>query len=285
MCQANAINKNIKTKCLESTILILYFVIDIILDEIVLCDNLFYTIKVCIFMNVLLVDDEKTFLTLLKKKIFDFCRKHDISVNVTTTTDPYLLLEDERYKHTDIILLDIDMPNISGIDIASRINSMKGTSDRPYIIFVTNRDGLVFEALKKQPYSFVRKSHLDDIKACLLNIYTKLSREESIHIKSGRTIDRIAVKEIVYVEKEKNYIIFHTERGKYRERTTIDEKAVELLPKGFLRPHIGYLVNVKYIDELLPQSLQMTNGVQIPLSKKYRKEVKQSFYEWMVKIK
>lgn len=285
MCQANAINKNIKTKCLESTILILYFVIDIILDEIVLCDNLFYTIKVCIFMNVLLVDDEKTFLTLLKKKIFDFCRKHDISVNVTTTTDPYLLLEDERHKHTDIILLDIDMPNISGIEIASRINSMKGTSDRPYIIFVTNRDGLVFEALKKQPYSFVRKSHLDDIKACLLNIYTKLSREESIHIKSGRTIDRIAVKEIVYVEKEKNYIIFHTERGKYRERTTIDEKAVELLPKGFLRPHIGYLVNVKYIDELLPQSLQMTNGVQIPLSKKYRKEVKQSFYEWMVKIK
>lgn len=236
-------------------------------------------------LRIDLVDDEKVFLTSLKKKIFEFCRKNSISVNLTATTDPYSLLEDERYKHTDVILLDIDMPNISGIEIAAKINSLKGISDRPYIIFVTNRDGLVFEALKKQPYSFVRKSHLDDIEACLLNIYAKLSQEDYIHIKSGRIIERIPVKEIMYVEKEKNYIVFHTELGKYRERTTIDEKAVELLPKGFLRPHIGYLINVIYIDELLPQSLKMINGVQIPLSKKYRKEVKQSFYEWMVKIK
>ena len=236
-------------------------------------------------MNVLLVDDEKAFLVTLKKTILNICSEKDIDINITTTTDPYSVLENEHYKHYDAILLDIDMPNISGIDITQKINSLKGTSSKPYIIFVTNRDGLVFDALRTQPYSFVRKSHLGDLKHCLTSIYSKISFEESIYIKSGSRTDRLEIKEVIYIEKEKNYIIFHTQRGEYKERSTIDRIAVALTKNNFLRPHIGYLVNVRFIDELLPDSIRLINGIVIPVTKKYRKEIKQRFYEWVVKIR
>ena len=236
-------------------------------------------------MNVLLVDDEKAFLVTLKKSILKICSEKDIDINITTTTDPYSVLENEHYKHYDAILLDIDMPNISGIDITKKINSLKGTSSKPYIIFVTNRDGLVFDALRTQPYSFVRKSHLRDLKPCLGSIYSKISLENSIYIKSGNKTDRLEIKEIIYIEKEKNYIIFHTLRGEYKERSTIDRIAVALTKNNFLRPHIGYLVNVRFIDELLPDSIRLINGIVIPVTKKYRKEIKQRFYEWVVKIR
>ena len=177
------------------------------------------------------------------------------------------------------------MPAVSGIEITQKINSLKGMSTKPFIIFVTNRDGLVFEALRTQPYSFVRKSHLGDLTPCLESIYSKLSREDSIYIKSGSRTDRLEIKEVIYIEKEKNYIIFHTQRGEYKERSTIDARAVNLMNRNFLRPHIGYLVNVRFIDELLPDSIRLINGIVIPVTKKYRKEIKQRFYEWMVKIR
>ena len=236
-------------------------------------------------MNVLLVDDEKAFLVTLKNSILKICSEKDIDINITTTTDPYSVLENEHYKHYDAILLDIDMSNISGIDITKKINSLKGTSSKPYIIFVTNRDGLVFDALRTQPYSFVRKSHLRDLKPCLGSIYSKISLENSIYIKSGNKTDRLEIKEIIYIEKEKNYIIFHTQRGEYKERSTIDARAVNLMNRIFLRPHIGYLVNVRFIDELLPDSIRLINGIVIPVTKKYRKEIKQRFYEWVVKMR
>ena len=155
-------------------------------------------------MNVLLVDDEKAFLVTLKNSILKICSEKDIDINITTITDPYSVLENEHYKHYDAILLDIDMPNISGIDITEKNNSLKGTSSKPYILFVTNRDGLVFDALRTQPYSFVRKSHLRDLKPCLGSIYSKISLENSIYIKSGNKTDRLEIKEIIYIEKEKN---------------------------------------------------------------------------------
>ncbi len=236
-------------------------------------------------MNILIIDDEKSFLVSLKKRILAICDRNDYLVSISTTTDPYSVLENELYKHNDIILLDIEMPNLSGLDIASEINKQKGNSDLPYIIFITNRDGLVFTALKEQPYSFIRKSHIEDIEACINRIFAKMKNDDFIYIKSGRTTDRVSLKEIRYIEKEKNYIIFYTEKNQYRERSTIEEKAVQFLPKGFVRPHIGYLINVRYIDEIMPQTVRLIDGTLIPLSKKYRKEVKQKFYEWVVKIR
>ena len=87
-------------------------------------------------LRIAIVDDEKSFLVSLKKRILAICEKNDYFVSISTTTDPYSVLENELYKHNDIILLDIEMPNISGLDIASEINKQKGNSAQ----FISNRD-------------------------------------------------------------------------------------------------------------------------------------------------
>lgn len=233
-------------------------------------------------LNIAIVDDDNVYLQALRDYVANISNKKNISVDITVTDDYNSIFESELYKHNDVILLDIVMPNMNGIEIASKINSLKGNSDKPYIIFVTNRDGLVFNALKQQPYSFVRKSHINDLDLCLLNIYSKLSLDDVYIIKSGTKIDRIAIKNIQYIEKSKNYVIFHTETGDYRERSTIEQKANDLLKYSFVRPHIGYLINNKYIDEISPKTVKLLNGIEIPLSKKYKKELKNKYYEWIV---
>ena len=183
-------------------------------------------------------------------------------------------------KNFDVVLLDIEMPKYSGLDLASKINEQKDGSGKPYIIFVTNRDGLVFDALKQQPFSFVRKSHLEDLEPCFDRLITLCESEVYYPIKSGRDIERIALKDIFYLEKQKNYVIYHTARGTISERTTLDKKT-DLLRNGFLRTHIGYLVNIRCIEVIRTGEISLSDGTIIPLSRKYSEAVRKQFFEWM----
>ena len=174
------------------------------------------------------------------------------------------------------------MPTISGIELASEINKLKGMSERPYIIFVSGRDGLVFQALREQPFSFVRKSEIDDLLPCLIRINSRLSVENTYGIRSGRTVEKVLIREIIYLEKSGNYVIFHTLSGDIKERTTTDEKAKDFKPHAFIRPHIGYLVNPLYISEVTSANVILTDGTVLPLTKKLGKAVRQEFFDWMV---
>ena len=233
-------------------------------------------------MNILIIDDEQVVLNLLKETVIRVCEKENIPIKVKIEDDSVSVITDEKYKHSDVILLDIDMPDVSGLEIASKINELKGKADKPYIIFVSNRDDLVFDALKAQPYSFVRKSHLEDLAACILKIQEKISVADVYSIKTGRGIDNLYINDIIYLEKKNNYVLFHTEAGVYKERTTIEAKYSDLSSYGFLRPQIGYLVNVRYIERIMKSTIILSTGEDIPLSKKYSKSIKQDFYDWMV---
>lgn len=231
-------------------------------------------------MKIAIIDDEKAFAERLRARVIKlFAEKHTVA-DITVTDDLDFILHNA--KQFDVILLDIEMPKYSGIDLASKINEQKGSSGKPYIIFVTNRDGLVFDALKQQPFSFVRKSHLEDLEPCFDRLITLCESKVYYPIKSGRDIERIALKDIFYLEKQKNYVIYHTARGTISERTMLDKKT-DLLHNGFLRTHIGYMVNIRCIEVIRTGEISLSNGTIIPLSRKYSEAVRKRFFEWMAK--
>ena len=236
-------------------------------------------------MNIIIVDDEKSYLVNLKEFVISACSDNIIQSNISITDDPVSIIDSDQYMHSDVILLDIDMPEISGIELASSINKLKGKSDKPYIIFVTKKEELVFDALREMPFSFVRKSSINDLIPCLIKINQKLISEDTYVIKSGRNTERMLISEIMYIEKKNNYVIFHTEGGEFKERSHITEKISDLSKHGFLRSHIGSLVNARYIDKIQQQSVLLITGQQVPLSKKYKKAFKNDFYHWFQKIK
>lgn len=236
-------------------------------------------------MNIVLVDDDRIYLDELQETVTQMCERNHINATITATDKPLSLLEKNIYNHYDVILLDIDMPRISGIELASEINKLKGLSERPYIIFVSGRDGLVFQALREQPVSFVRKSDIDDLIPWLKKINSRLSVENTYSIKSGRLVERVLIREIVHLEKAGNYVIFHTLSSDFKERATIDEKENDFKPHAFIRPHISYLVNPLYIREVSSANIILTDGTALPLTKKLSKGVRQEFFDWMVSKK
>ena len=210
-------------------------------------------------MNILIVDDEQVFLEKIRETVLGICESEGIAVSVKIDDDPVSVIEDDKFSLSD-----------------------KGKSDKPYIIFVTNRDDLVFDALKVQPYSFVRKSHLEDLRACLRKIEERINEPDVYVIKTGRDTVHLFINDIIYLEKKNNYVVFYTIAGVFKERTNIESKFADLKQYGFLRTQIGYLVNVKYIEDITDMNVLLSIGKYVPLSKRYKKTVKQDFYEWMV---
>lgn len=234
-------------------------------------------------MNFAIVDDDKAFSQSLQKHITDFCQKEGITSSVSITDPESLFLGEGAPFIYDVILLDIEMPEISGIEIADKLNSIKPVSGAPYIIFVTARENLVFDALQTFPYSFVRKSHLFELDNCIRNIFAKLRSTPTYAIKTGREIKIAEISSIIYLEKQGNYTSFYTNTGVFQERTTIDEKYKELKEHGFLKLHIGALVNAAHITDFNGTSLRLSCGKEIAISRSYRHSVKEEFNEWLVK--
>lgn len=231
-------------------------------------------------MKILIMDDERAFSEELRDFVIKICEENHAEVEIELADNVEQLLKNAL--GFDVILLDIEMPEYSGLELAAKLNAEE-RSDKPYIVFVTNRDGLVFEALREQPYSFVRKSHLEELEPCLKRLIKLCERGELYTVKSGRAIERLSLGDISYLEKQKNYVIFHTARGEFRERTTLDKKS-DLLRRGFLRTHIGYMVNVRYIEKIDTELIRLSDGTLIPLSRRYRADVRRRFFEWMVNL-
>lgn len=236
-------------------------------------------------MRIAIVDDESLYLEEIEKRITDVCNKYNIEHKIECYKTPMLIIDEDDFSAFDIILLDIDMPCINGIDLAKQINRTRHSETLPYIIFVSAMDNLVFDALKQFPYSFVRKTHLEELDKCILNIYKKLKDSPVYAVKIGRTTKLIEIDKIIYLEKQGNYVDIYTTEEVLQERSLIDDKYKDLAKFGFLRPHIGAIVNANYITDINSNYLRLSTGKEMSISRTYKKEIKAKYQEWLVKMK
>ena len=232
-------------------------------------------------LNIAIVDDEPIFINMLIDKIDDSCKILNINYSVDKYSNGFDLLD--NYKKYHIVFLDIEMPDIDGIAIAQKINELKSDFEFPYLIFITSHYNLVFDALKSFPYTFIRKDAVnDDLFRCLNRIKNSIKFSlQTIVIRSERKDIVIKVSDIIFLEKQKNYVIYYTADTHYKIRSDINKELEKLSAFGFVRPHIGYVVNKRAITCITSDCISLINGKDIPLNKKRRDEIKHIYYKWL----
>ena len=173
-----------------------------------------------------------------------------------------------------ILFLDIDMPGINGLEIAEAIEKK---THKVNLIFVTNRNDLVFEAIHFRPFRFLRKECLhEEIEEALLAVIAKMKEETVLcEFESGSEVVKIAVNEIVYLESSGHYVRVHTQDGNVCVvRNKISELERQLKLMGFVRIHIGYLVNIRNIYSISSKGVVLDNRLDLPVSRKNVEHVK-----------
>lgn len=224
-----------------------------------------FTIAIC--------DDEAKMLEKIHASVSDTFKNKNIDAECLKFSDPMELLNSIRQHSIDALFLDIDMPRISGMDIAGIINTEKIDTA---IVFVTCHDMLVYDTFQYSPFAFIRKSHFDcEIDGVIDRIISQLSaKNRDIILKNGTQIARIKISGIIYIESAGNYVNIHTTNGCEKYRDTLSN--IEQLEGGvnFIRVHKGFIANINHIERLSGDELIMTDGAHIPVGRMYEKTVK-----------
>lgn len=236
-------------------------------------------------MHWILCDDNKKFLQILEEKIQEICQKHNFKAELTTYDSPDEMLNDLKGEMTaPAVFLDIDMPGLNGFEVARYLQNW---NQECCIVFVSNRDDLVFQSLVYHPFFFIRKTHLDEeLEPQLLELEKKMNRKiPKIELQTGRRTIELSMESIWFVESEKNYLLFYREKDgrddaiRARMKMTEAEKLLEL--GGFIRTQKGYMVNMQYIYRLRETEVLLLNGKSVPVSRSYMNQVRAKIMGWL----
>lgn len=160
------------------------------------------------------------------------------------------LLEYLKKNVPDIVLLDVEMPDLNGLQTAKMIREsypMLG------IIFITGHSQYALEAFSVYAFDFIlkplnRKRLINSINM----IVDKTADDNSvIEIKSGGTIFRVNQQDIIFIEKVYNRCYIYTGKFEYNMRATLKYFSERLNPDIFIKTHSGYIVNKTKILSLV----------------------------------
>ena len=117
-------------------------------------------------MRIAMCDDEPIILDELQKFCTACYERAGISPTWLVSSDPNCFIDELEAFEPELILLDIDMPRLTGFDIAGELLQR---NNRALLIFITNQESLVYETFQYKPFDFVRKSRYhEDLERVLL---------------------------------------------------------------------------------------------------------------------
>lgn len=227
-------------------------------------------------MRIYLCDDELKIRDKISAEVAEVLPNADVKL----FSDGNVLLEHMNQEVCDILLLDIDMPELSGMEVAARLT---GLLKKPLLIFITNHDELVYESFRYHPFGFVRKQFLSKelhkvLKDCVAEL--EQGRKHFNFRTEGKEVC-LLLSEIFFFESEGNYLKVYTENGEYRFRSTITAVESSLEKDGFIRVHKGFLVNQCAIRLFGAEAVELTNGRALPVGKTYTEEARQQFMRYL----
>jgi DNA-binding LytR/AlgR family response regulator len=220
-------------------------------------------------MNVLIVDDNeiaRDALSQIASRINDV----KITGECADALQAYNLLQE---KQVDVILLDIEMPGMTGLELTRNLE--KG----PVIVFTTSKRDYAVEAFELNVADYIIKpvtparliQAIDKARELIESAKEELSvnEEEFIFIRDSNIIRRIRLDDILFVESMRDYVKLHTPQKFYAIHTTL--KAVEdRLPSSkFLRVHRSYIVAIEKIDTIR-EGVIIVQEKTVPVADAYR---------------
>ena len=228
-------------------------------------------------MKIYICDDEPKMLLNISSEVKALLPEAAVSEFASGKA----LLEAFAENNCDVLLLDIDMPGISGLDIAATL----AAAEKPLLVFVTSHDELVYDSFQFHPFGFGRKSCMEsELPRILADCVTELnSRDRHFCFRTANADVKLPLNEILYFESDGNYLKLFAKNGEYRFRDTLSAVENAMSANGFIRIHKGFLVNQEAVKMLFSDEAELSSGARIPIGRSYAEAAKKQLMRYMLK--
>lgn len=233
-------------------------------------------------LNIGICDDEMQHVHQLNSYLNTYEIETDHNFGISShITAADLLKAYKEPKPFHILFLDVEMPEMNGLELAKRIRSIPDKQVK--IIFISNYPEYMQESFDVQAFYYLNKPvSYESLKDIMERIITEFTDDtfSRLVINNGDSSELINYADILYLEALKNerttlrLVMTHGERI---IKGTLSEYEELLKDTGFISSHRSFLVNLKHVKLIQKNRIVLNNECNVPLSRRREKDIKKIF--------
>ncbi|MCM1009211.1 MAG: LytTR family DNA-binding domain-containing protein [Ruminococcus flavefaciens] len=235
-------------------------------------------------IKIAICDDNTAMKGKLESIISAAFSEHTDDFVLKSFSNGILLMNEQEKEPFDVIFLDIDMPKMSGFDVAKLLRE---SCVNCFLIFVTNYSELIYEGMDFQPFHFIRKNcniPIDvSVSKIVKNLMKHMKQNEKIILEDNLSRKNVLyIHDIVFIESDKHYLFYHilNKDKTIKLRGSLKECEDRFDSYDFVRINKRYYVNLRYVSDLDFKNNEVIVHKErdpLPLGKNYKENVGEKY--------
>ena len=233
-------------------------------------------------MKIAICDDEVAVSEVTKSLLQQWAIHQSISLSVHCYENGDDLILAQKSECFDLIFLDVLMPLLNGIDTAKELRRQ---NQNVPIIFLTSSKEFAFDSYEVKALQYLLKpvspnqlwSIMDDFMALIKN------QKEIFVARTSDGFCKIALEDTNYLEAQNKSVFVFPRNGTSIEIRELFSRCEEVfsLEQGFFRCHRSYIINLNFVNQFTKNSVTMTDGVTLPISRNRSLAFKEAYFSYM----
>lgn len=229
--------------------------------------------------HIAVVEDERECSGQIQEFLKQYEQENGVQFKITVFEDGVQILE--HYKPVyDMILMDIDMPGMNGMDAADQIRQ---TDQEVVLVFITNLASFAIRGYEVGALDYVMKPVNYSNFSMRLTRALKRSRAREprqIMLTLPDGVRKLDVKDIYYVEVQNRTLHYHTAEGTFAARGTLQSAEQMLSADFFVRCNHWYMVNLRHVKEVR-KNVVVVGSYELEISRRNRTPFLKALAEYM----
>lgn len=231
-------------------------------------------------LNIAICDDEQRQAEYIKTIVTEWAEQTKYRTDIATfPSAESFLFEYSENKNFDILLLDIEMGKMNGVELAKRLRK---ENSEVQIIFITGYPDFIAEGYEVSAVHYlmkpVKKEKLHEV---LSRATARMEQAPRFFVfSSGKESYRINADDIRYAESDGHYVVLHTTTQNYRFRMTVPELEGHL-DHAFYRCSRSFVVGLKHIARITKNTVVLEDGTELPLGKGQYDDINLKFIQYL----
>ena len=229
-------------------------------------------------------DDNAIYLDTMNDLVQTWAKEHQLDVEILLFQHGDALLDACQTHKMDLILLDIMMPLLNGMDTAKEIRKSDTTVK---LVFFTTAPEFAVESYDVKASGYLLKPIQKEKLFRVLTDCLEDFRQEPEHIivKTHTSYRKVYLDHIHFIEAQNKKVLLYLDKDEMIEAWDTFANFADSLTeeKGFFKCHRSYIVNMSNVNRFNTNEIIIKNGVHIPIARTYTKAFKDAYFDFMFK--